>query len=82
MNKPKINTWNIEVLDILQALKYIESQGHKGFKHNVWDRWCDEGVIPGNDCIIEYHFDKEDEDDALIQKTFDLKDSAYFNVSW
>jgi len=93
-DKPPLHT--TQTLNLIQALQYIEANGHPGFYDRVWKTLCNRDVIRGNDMTIDiFKADPEDlefedeeglklqEDLKIIEEVFNINvDEVLFEVSW
>lgn len=91
--KPQIE--KLETINLIQVLEHLEAIGNKGFKDKIWRRWCDNGIIQGNDSYSQVYFptkgrkqgiedygEEHYNDLMLIKETFELGESVLFNISW
>jgi hypothetical protein len=86
-DKPEVKTKKI--LNLVQALEYVEAQENPGFKDRVWQGISN--YIPSNDCFIELSWEEDDDLDPdfpaadlkLLAEVFEIDfNETLFEVSW
>jgi hypothetical protein len=78
-----------KVLNLVQALEYIEANGNPDYKERVWNGISD--LITSNDCYIQILWEEDGdldpdfpaEDLKLLAKVFEIDfNDTLFEVSW
>lgn len=85
MEKPKahIIVTKEKHLSLNKALKYIEDLGHTNFRSLYWHKLVmSHHIDPTRDgtSSVNYHFNEENSWDRIVQQTFNLSGSIWFDV--
>ncbi len=88
---PKPEIKNVPTLDLLEALRYLESIGNEGIEDRVWNHFCDSNHIIQSHSFTLYRPSKSEKkelgtiynDLILLFNTWDIEeDQIEVNCDW